>query len=411
MIIIDRRKNTQDRSVGNRQRVLSRAKEAVRQAAVSASEKRSINSNSPQKIVVQGSSLDEPFFSEDFVSGKRNIVLSGNKEYIVGDRIGKDPDEAKGSGGVGGQGDGEDATEFLLNLDEYLDLVFDGLELPHLTKTSLAKTEVTVIEHSGISHTGSPSNLSVLRSLKHAKGRRIGLGRPTDEQIAVAQESVNTAAEEDKPKAEEALQALLAKRKNIPWLDPFDLRYNHYEPKPKPIAKAVVFFILDVSGSMNHERRMLAKRLFLLTATFLHKNYKHLDIVFICHADGAEEVDEKDFFYGHKSGGTVISSALNKMLEIQKERFSANDYNIYVAQASDGDNFEHDNKSVEELMTKFILPITQFFIYAEVANDSETSIWRIYDKIAETHDNFISCEIAKQDDIYPVFRSIFRKAV
>src|SRR5207245_8525304 len=115
-------------------------------------------------------------------------------------------------------------------------------------------------------------------------------------------------------------------------------RSSDLETVPKPVAQAVMFCLMDVSGSMSEHMKDLAKRFYMLLYVFLKRRYKHVDIVFIRHTDRAEEVDEQTFFYGPPSGGTLVSSALQAMHEIVRDRFNPPDWNIYAAHASDADN-------------------------------------------------------------------------
>ena len=99
-----------------------------------------------------------------------------------------------------------------------------------------------------------------------------------------------------------------------------------------------MFCLMDVSGSMTEHMKDLAKRFYMLLYVFLKRRYRHVEIVFIRHTDRAEEVDEETFFHGPASGGTLVSSALQAMHDIVRSRFRPADWNIYAAQASDGDN-------------------------------------------------------------------------
>ena len=116
------------------------------------------------------------------------------------------------------------------------------------------------------------------------------------------------------------------------------MRYRRFEPQPKPVAQAVMFCLMDVSGSMTEHMKDLAKRFFALLYLFLKRRYKHVDIVFIRHTHEAREVDEETFFYSPETGGTVVSTALEEMARIVDDRYPPDDWNIYAAQASDGDN-------------------------------------------------------------------------
>src|SRR5258707_731896 len=162
------------------------------------------------------------------------------------------------------------------------------------------------------------------------------------------------------------IEALKARARRIPFIDPIDIRYRRFETVPKPVAQAVMFCLMDVSGSMSEHMKDLAKRFYMLLYVFLMRRYRHVEIVFIRHTDRAEEVDEDTFFHGPASGGTLVSSALATMHDIVRSRFRPADWNIYAAQASDGDNSYADGDVAGRLLIEKILPVTQFFAYLEV---------------------------------------------
>ena len=162
------------------------------------------------------------------------------------------------------------------------------------------------------------------------------------------------------------IEALKAKAKRIPFIDPIDIRYRRFDTVQKPIAQAVMFCLMDVSGSMTEHMKDLAKRFYMLLYVFLNRRYRHVEIVFIRHTDRAEEVDEETFFHDPASGGTMVSSALQAMSDIVRSRFRPADWNIYAAQASDGDNSIADSATDRAAADGNILPVRQFFAYLEV---------------------------------------------
>ncbi len=157
----------------------------------------------------------------------------------------------------------------------------------------------------------------------------------------------------------------------IPYIDPLDVRYRKFEPQPKPVAQAVMFCLMDVSGSMTEHMKDLAKRFYVLLYIFLKRRYKHVDVVFIRHTHQAQEVDEDTFFHSPETGGTVVSTALEEMQRVIDERYSPDSWNIYAAQASDGDNTASDNDKTASLLINGILPVCQYYAYLEVGRDSE----------------------------------------
>ena len=146
----------------------------------------------------------------------------------------------------------------------------------------------------------------------------------------------------------------------ISFLDKVDLRYNRFEPRPKATTQAVMFCLMDTSASMTESLKDLAKRFYMLLHLFLTRHYRSVDIVFIRHTYTASEVDEQTFFYGRETGGTIVSSALEEMSKVIRQRYPVDDWNIYAAQASDGHNFEHDMVRTLELLDQEILPVCQY---------------------------------------------------
>src|SRR5690242_15542093 len=308
--------------------------------------------------------MHEPRFRRE--GGTRDMVLPGNKKFIEGDYLQRSGQgSAKDSGP--GEGDSEDAFRFVLSRDEFVDLFLDDLELPDLAKRRLTSAESESVHRAGYTNVGSPANLSVSRTVRLAMARRVALRRPRPETIAQLEaELADCEDEERRSELIAQIEALQRRLRRIPYIDPFDIRYRRFETVPKPVTQAVMFCLMDVSGSMSEHMKDLAKRFYMLLYVFLKRRYRHVEIVFIRHTDRAEEVDEQTFFHGPASGGTLVSSALQAMHDIVRSRFRPEDWNIYAAQASDGDNSYADGEVTSRLLTDKILPVSQFFAYLEV---------------------------------------------
>jgi len=167
---------------------------------------------------------------------------------------------------------------------------------------------------------------------------------------------------------------------------------------------------MDVSGSMDQSTKDVAKRFFLLLYLFLQRNYERTEIVFIRHHTSAKEVDEQEFFYSRETGGTIVSSALKLMDEIVNDRYPASEWNIYGAQASDGDNWNDDSEVCYRLLTESLLPKLQYFSYIEITARAHQALWASYKKILEQHPSvFAMKQLVDSKDIYPVFRELFQK--
>jgi uncharacterized sporulation protein YeaH/YhbH (DUF444 family) len=415
MHIVDRRLNPGSKSLENRQRFLRRAKALVQGAVKKSSQDRDI------KDVLEGGEvsipldgMNEPRFRRE--GGTRDMVFPGNKKFIEGDIL---PRSGEGSGRASdpGEGDGEDAFRFVLSRDEFVDLFLDDLELPDLAKRKLAEAESEGLRRAGYATSGSPANISVSRTVRLALARRVALRRPRPETIAELEAEIAACGDEARRVELMAeLAALKAKLRRIPFIDPIDIRYRRFETMPKPVAQAVMFCLMDVSGSMSEHMKDLAKRFYMLLYVFLTRRYRHVEIVFIRHTDRAEEVDEDTFFHGPASGGTLVSSALQAMHEIVRSRFRPADWNIYAAQASDGDNSGSDGAAVSRLLTEMILPVSQFFAYLEVGETGgstfdmpDSSLWTLYQRLRADGVPLSMRKVSDRSEIFPVFHDLFHR--
>ena len=415
MHIVDRRLNPGSKSLENRQRFLRRAKALVKGAVKKSTEGRDIRDvleGGEVGIPLEG--MSEPRFRRE--GGTRDMVLPGNKKFVEGDVL---PRSGEGSGGrptKPGEGDGEDAFRFVLSRDEFVDLFLDDLELPDLAKRKLAEAESEGLRRAGYSTSGSPANISVSRTVRLAMARRIALRRPRPETIAQLEAEIAGCDEARRVELMAELDALKAKFRRIPYIDPIDIRYRRFETMPKPVAQAVMFCLMDVSGSMSEHMKDLAKRFYMLLYVFLTRRYRHVEIVFIRHTDRAEEVDENTFFHGPASGGTLVSSALQAMHDIVRSRFRPADWNIYAAQASDGDNSRSDRVVAGRLLTEMILPVSQFFAYLEVGETGgstfdmpDSSLWTLYQRLRADGAPLSMRKVSDRSEIFPVFHDLFRR--
>jgi len=414
--IIDRRENSKNKSAVNRQRFLDRYKKHIKKAVSDAVDARSITDvERGEEVTIAGDDISEPVFQHGS-GGRRTVVHPGNKEFVTGDRIQR-PSGGSGGGGAGDasdSGEGDDDFVFQLTQDEFLEFLFDDLALPNLTKRHLKGNFSFKYEHAGFTNYGVPAKLSVLRSLKQAKARRIALCGNSRKLLAAAIEKL----EEAEAKGDELgafrltdeIELLEKRIKRVPFLDTIDLRYKMHIKRPVPTSQAVMFCLMDVSGSMDQSIKDMAKRFYLLLYMFLKRHYEKTDIVFIRHHTVAKEVEEQEFFYSRETGGTVVSSALRLMTEIIDDRYSPNEWNIYGAQASDGDNWNDDSPTCSKLLREKLLPIVQYFAYVEITKRSHQALWREYDQLAdEFPESFAQRHIQKVADIFPVFHDLFHK--
>jgi uncharacterized sporulation protein YeaH/YhbH (DUF444 family) len=378
MHIVDRRLNPSGKNLANRQRFMRRAKSQIRKAV----------------------------------------------HESAGDTIQRPPGGGGGSGSEGSpDGEGEDDFRFALSREEFVDLFLEDLELPDLAKRRVVNADALVYHRAGYSVSGSPANLALNRTVRNSLSRRIALRRPKPEELQALRDQIEALdGPEDEPKRIELQEELARKLRRtgiIPYIDPLDVRYRRFEAHPKPVAQAVMFCLMDVSGSMTEHMKDLAKRFYVLLYIFLKRRYKNVEVVFIRHTHQASEVDEETFFNSPETGGTVVSTALEEMQRVIEERYSPDNWNIYAAQASDGDNTASDNDKTAALLTRVLLPACQYYAYLEVGRDSEhfppgfirrdSDLWQTYSTIIRNGAPMAMRKVGHRRDIYPVFRELFAK--
>ena len=415
---IDRRLNGKNKSLVNRQRFLRRYKSQIKQSISEAINKRSVTDiDSGESVSIPQGDISEPMFHQGR-GGKRRRVHPGNDHFVTNDRI----ERPQGGGGSGaGQGnaskDGEGQDEFVFQIskDEYLDLLFEDLALPNLKKTQQHQMNEYKTHRAGYTANGVPANISVVRSLQNSLARRMAMtaGKRRElhqlEEELIALEHTEPAQLLEEERLRHDIAALREKIARVPFIDTFDLRFKNYERRAEPSSQAVMFCLMDVSGSMDQSTKDMAKRFYILLYLFLSRNYKNVDVVYIRHHTQAKEVDEQEFFYSQETGGTIVSSALKLMEEVIKARYDPAQWNIYAAQASDGDNWADDSPLCHDILANQLLPFVRYYSYIEITRRSHQTLWREYEALRDTYPNFAMQHIRDQDDIYPVFRELFRK--
>ncbi|NND70738.1 MAG: YeaH/YhbH family protein [Rhodothermales bacterium] len=408
-IIIDRRLNDRNKNAANRARFMRRYKAQIKRAVSDMVAERSIEKmRGGGDVKLPARDVSEPKLRHG-TGGDREMVLPGNREFNAGDRLKRPPGGGEGEGGGEGGGDGEDSFTFTLSREEFMNLFFDDLELPHLVRNQVGDIKELRPQRAGFTSQGSPTNLSVVRTMRQALGRRIALRsaaqRRLDEIEALQEENEQT----DDGWIDDAEVQLLRQRiKRVPFLDDIDLRFRNRVMVPKPMSQAVMFCLMDVSASMDEHRKDLAKRFYTLLHLFLSRKYERVDIVFIRHTDDADEVDEQTFFNDRKTGGTVVLSALELMREVIADRYAPDQWNIYAAQASDGDAFGADPERSRGFLEEQLLPLVRYYAYIEV-NGFEpvrrSTLASTYQRIENSH--FVMASVREHRDIYPVFRELF----
>lgn len=418
---IDRRLNSKGKSTVNRQRFIRRYKQQIKKAVSDAISERSVTDiDSGESVSIPTRDISEPVFHTG-KGGKREMVHPGNDQFSPGDRIQRPPQggagDGSGDGDASDSGEGQDDFIFQISKDEYLDLLFEDLELPNLKKNQLDKLVQYKTYRAGYQTDGVPSNLDIVRSLKGSVARRIALNSGRKKKLKQLEEEL-AQLKADKHdhqlrilEIEKEIAELKRQIAKVPFIDTFDLRFRNYEKRPLPTSKAVMFCLMDVSGSMDQATKDMAKRFYILLYLFLTRTYKNVEVVYIRHHTQAKEVDEQEFFYSQETGGTIVSSALKLMRDIIADRYDAAEWNIYAAQASDGDNWADDSPLCTEILSKNLLNDVRYYAYIEITERQHQSLWREYNKLAQVYENFAMKHIRQVEDIYPVFRELFKKNV
>ncbi|EOJ2789710.1 YeaH/YhbH family protein [Vibrio cholerae] len=416
---IDRRLNGKNKSTVNRQRFLRRYKEQIKESVADAVNRRSItNTESGEDVSIPTRDIKEPMFHQG-KGGVRERVHPGNDQFIRGDKI----DRPKGGQGSGGSGEGEASADgegsdnfvFQISKDEYLDILFEDLALPNLKKNQVNKITEWKTHRAGFQTSGVPSNISVVRSLQQSLARRTAMTAGKRRLMSELEEELERIQRSEPPqimeemRIKQEIEELRNKIDSVPFIDTFDLRFKNYEKRPIPSSQAVMFCLMDVSGSMDQATKDIAKRFYVLLYLFLTRTYENVEVVFIRHHTQAKEVNEHDFFYSQETGGTIVSSALKLMHEIIEARYPLGEWNIYGAQASDGDNWADDSPRCKELLSDKLLPYCQYYAYIEITRRSHQTLWHEYEKLQASFDNFAMKNIRSVEDIFPVFRELFQK--
>jgi uncharacterized sporulation protein YeaH/YhbH (DUF444 family) len=414
--LIDRRPNAKNKSTVNRQRFLRRYKTQIKKAISEQISKRSITDiDGGESVSIPTRDISEPTFRSD-KGGVKEGIYPGNKDFVQGDRIKRPLNQDGGKGRrASDSGEGEDEFVFEISRDEYLDLLFDQLELPNLQKNQLRKMTRSKTVRAGFTNDGVPTNINIVRSLRSALSRRIAMGaeprrrlQELEAELQALQQEIG-GDESRRLELQQDIEALRSRIRKIPFIDTFDLRFNNYVQRPEPTSQAVMFCLMDVSGSMDQETKDIAKRFYILLYLFLTRSYRDVDVVYIRHHTQAKEVDEEEFFYSRETGGTIVSSALELTRDIIAQRYPSTDWNIYAAQASDGDNWNDDSPLCEQILAKQLLPELRYYAYVEITKRDHQGLWEHYIRLLDSHDNFAMQHIREHDDIYPVFREFFSK--
>ena len=318
-----------------------------------------------------------------FVYGKNSKgVVTGTGEEKRGDKL---IDGSSNSGGLGNKGagnnEGEDIYETEITLEELLDYIIEDLNLPNLDKKRYSEIVIkSSSKKKGYQRHGINPRLAKKKTVRTKLARKQGKLR------ALKEEGL-----------EEELE-------RFPFREE-DLRYYRMKDKPKRESNALMIFIMDVSGSMDNTKKYLARSFFFVLSKFLRRKYSNIAFEFVSHTTTSKRVNEYEFFHKAESGGTYISSGVTMALDIIKEKYPKEVWNIYTVYASDGDNWTEDNEKAVESVKK-ICEVSNMFGYAELlpSTYSTTMYYRFQKEISAN--NFVPVIVKEKKDLWEALKVV-----
>ena len=370
-----------DRSAGDRLRHRQKVRQAIRENITDILAEESIIGKARDKLIkvpIRGVK-EYRFVYGDNVPG----VAQGGGSSEPGQVVGKAHGEGKGQPDRAGDRPGVDYYETEVTLDELTDIMFEDLELPDLERKRLRE-------------------VPALDQTKRKGYRRVGVRARLDKRRTVRSRVKRRLAIRTRPEG-------VAGGPRFPFHDE-DLTYRHINTDIRKESNAVVFCIMDTSGSMDTMKKYLARSFFFLLFQFICTKYRNVELVFIAHHTEANEVTEEEFFSKGESGGTFISSGYQKTLDVVAERYHPSLWNIYAFHCSDGDNFESDNRAALKA-AKEIADVANLFGYGEIkplgSRYYESSMLNIFRRLDA--ENFQTVLIERKEDVWPSFKAFLAK--
>lgn len=299
---------------------------------------------------------------------------AGQGKGEVGDAIARAGDEkgASGQGKKAGNEKGTDYYEAEVSMAEIEETLFSELALPNLAQKEKSDTIITDWNVNDIRKTGVTARIDKKKTLMAAFKRN----------------SLNGAS-------------------SFFPVKPEDRRFRSINDEKTPQSKAVIFAMMDTSGSMGPFEKYIARSFFFWMTRFLRRKYSTVDIVFIAHHTEAVLMEENDFFTKGESGGTICSSAYKLALRLMETDYPPDRYNIYPFHFSDGDNLASDNLQCTALLEK-VLPHCRMFGYGEVNQYNRTTpLMSAFRKVENPL--FKSYVIRKREDVYPALSFFFKQ--
>jgi len=439
-IFVDRRQTGRGKSTNNRQKLLKRIKDSIRNAKpedIDAGGIKTAGSGAAggftNPVKVARSALHEPTFHYDSEHGEREYVLIGNDKgggeegdrgFLKGEEFPVSRGGGRGGSGAG-RGGGNSEDDFIINISrqEFFDVFFEDCELPDLKETHEKDLPEFINKRAGFQKTGNPGQLAIIRTFKLSKARRLALTKKSREELAELEAELEQLMSDDHEQdvtqwaqrmgwVTNRIQELKDKIDGVTMYEDLDHRYRKTEKVQVKASDAVLFMLMDVSGSMDEDKKRAARKFFSLQYAFIKRKYPQTDLVFIAHTDEPEEMTEEEFFTTRLSGGTVVSPAWALCHQIIRERYDANQTNLYVSYAGDGDNWDGDNVLVLKEIEEGLIQKLRHCVYLQVghiASNWAGSLWNTMQSIANTTEKMAVLKINDDSAVFDAFKSLYGK--
>ena len=380
-------KGVSDRSGSDRQRHKEKIDKAIKEGIHNiVADESIIGKDGKKKIKIPVKGIKEYRFVYGENENKKNVGSAQGKNISKGQKVGSKGKGQPAKPNKAGNNKGEEYYEVEITLDELANYLFEDLKLPNMEKKKIKNIVEKSYKRHGYRSKGIRPRLDKKETIKNKIKRR---------KKAIKNNTFNP--DED---------------------DRFlfhndDLKYRHIKEKTKQSSNAVVFFIMDVSGSMTREKKFLARSFFFLLYQFIRSRYENTEHCFISHDYSAAEVNEEDFFGKASNGGTLVSTGLVKCHEVITSRYNSENWNIYVFQCSDGDNWPEDNEKTVEYAS-ILKNMSQFFGYCEIEpmERKKTAWMSKLSTLSETYSHLINskfkiADIRNKDDLWLAFQRFF----
>jgi sporulation protein YhbH len=391
MSIFREHKTIADRAASDRSRHRQKIEKAIKESIRDVvAEESIIGQSGKKKIRIPVKGIKEHRLVYGANENNKQVGSAQGKEIKEGQRIGHRRRPRNGEGDKPGNKPGQEMYEIEMSLEELAGYLFNDLELPELEKKNFKFTTQEKFKRKGKRPYGIRPRLSKKETIKQKIRRK----------KAAIKAGTHDPEKDDRFSFHES-----------------DLRYKHIAPVQKENTAAVVFFVMDVSGSMTKSKKFLARSFFFLLYQFLNHKYSSVDVVFISHTADAHEVNEEQFFTQVPNGGTLVSTGLKKAEEIIEKRYHPNNWNIYTFYCGDGDNWSIDNK---EALASFrrLKEVNQLMCYTEIGklvNYNEYSLFaggtpdkKLWDWTKLVEDKmFKRVRLEEHSDIWPSFKRLF----